>query len=166
MRSTVATTCTKHRDLAPVPARRWLRGAAAGVVGAAGLWCFPGAAAPDARAADDAVFASPSGNIVCSMTDRSASCDVAERDWSGPAVEGDPLCGLREADRVFLPVSGPAAIYCRNDTLISTEEFILGYGQSHTVGPLTCTSAPSGVTCTDADTGQFFRVSRESYELH
>ena len=166
MRSTIAITCMKHCDLPPVPARRWLRGAAVGVVGAAGLWWFLAAAAPYARAADNAVFASPSGNIVCSMSDRSASCDIFERDWTGPAVEGDPLCGLREADRVFLPVGGPAAIYCRNDTLISTEEFTLDYGQSHTVGPLTCTSAPSGTTCADVDTGHYFRVSRESYELH
>ncbi|MDY6997106.1 MAG: hypothetical protein SW019_10945 [Actinomycetota bacterium] len=139
------------------------RGAAAG---AAAVWTVMIVVAPPAPADDNAVFASPSGNIVCMMTVRSASCDVADHDWTGPPVEGDPLCGLQEADRVFLMVNGPAEIHCRNDTLISTEEFTLDYGQSHTVGPLACTSAPSGITCSDTDTGHYFRVSRESYELH
>lgn len=155
-----------HSHMGSGPSSRWSRGAAAVAVWAVGLCCLLAVAAPHARAADNAVFASPSGNIVCSMTDRSASCDVAEHDWTGPPVEGDPLCGLREADRVLLPLSGPAGIFCRNDTLISTQEFTLDYGQSHSVGPLTCTSAPSGITCTNANTGHYFRVSRESYELH
>lgn len=41
----------------------------------------------------------------------------------------------------------------------------LDYGQSHTVGAITCDSEPSGVTCTDSSTGHYFRVSRESYQL-
>lgn len=136
------------------------------MIGAAGIFFGFAPATPIAGAADNAVFASPSGNIVCSMTNRSASCDIAKRDWTGPPVQGDPLCGLGEADRVVLPVGGPAAIYCRNDTLITSEDFTLDYGQSQTVGPLTCRSEPSGMRCTDANTGHYFRVSRESYELH
>jgi hypothetical protein len=38
-------------------------------------------------------------------------------------------------------------------------------GQTHTVGSMTCASDPAVVTCTDADTGHFFRVSRDSYQL-
>jgi len=41
----------------------------------------------------------------------------------------------------------------------------LDYGQSESLGPMTCVSETSGVTCTDTVTGHFFRVSRETYEL-
>jgi hypothetical protein len=41
----------------------------------------------------------------------------------------------------------------------------LDYGQTKSVGVMTCASEPSGVTCTDTSTGHFFRVSRDSYEL-
>ena len=41
----------------------------------------------------------------------------------------------------------------------------LAYGQTHTVGTITCASGPSGVTCTDSSTGHFFQVSREAYTL-
>jgi hypothetical protein len=42
---------------------------------------------------------------------------------------------------------------------------VLGYGQTHSIGTITCDSEPSGVTCTDGSTGHFFRTSRESYQL-
>lgn len=41
----------------------------------------------------------------------------------------------------------------------------LAYGQTRSIGAITCSSEPSGVTCTDSGTGHFFRVSRDSYEL-
>jgi hypothetical protein len=39
------------------------------------------------------------------------------------------------------------------------------YGQTRSVGPITCDSETSGMTCTDNTTGHFFRVSRDSYQL-
>jgi hypothetical protein len=40
----------------------------------------------------------------------------------------------------------------------------LDYGQTHSVGAMTCESEPSGMTCTDTSSGHYFRVSQESYE--
>jgi hypothetical protein len=39
----------------------------------------------------------------------------------------------------------------------------LAYGQTRSLGALTCDSEPSGMTCTDGSTGHFFRISRDSY---
>ena len=39
------------------------------------------------------------------------------------------------------------------------------YGQKRSIGANTCGSEPSGMTCTDASTGHFFRMSSESYDL-
>jgi hypothetical protein len=41
----------------------------------------------------------------------------------------------------------------------------LGYGQTHTVGVMTCDSEPAGVTCTDTGALHNFRMSRDSYQL-
>jgi hypothetical protein len=41
----------------------------------------------------------------------------------------------------------------------------LGYGQTRSAGGITCDSEPSSVTCADAGSGHYFRVSRDSYEL-
>jgi hypothetical protein len=42
---------------------------------------------------------------------------------------------------------------------------MLGYGQTRSLGAITCDSETSGITCTDTSSGQFFRVSRDSYQL-
>jgi hypothetical protein len=41
----------------------------------------------------------------------------------------------------------------------------LDYGQTRSIGVMTCDSEPSGVTCTDNSSGYYFRVSHESYQL-
>jgi hypothetical protein len=41
----------------------------------------------------------------------------------------------------------------------------LDYGQTRTLGSISCESEPSGVTCSDSSTGHFFRISRDSYQL-
>ena len=42
---------------------------------------------------------------------------------------------------------------------------ILNYGQTLANGSITCKSEQAGITCTDATTGHFFRIARESYQL-
>jgi hypothetical protein len=41
----------------------------------------------------------------------------------------------------------------------------LGYGQTGSLGVITCTSEPFGITCTNTATGHFFRLSNESYDV-
>jgi hypothetical protein len=41
----------------------------------------------------------------------------------------------------------------------------VNYDQPLSAGVITCSSEQAAVKCTDASTGHFFRVSRESYEL-
>jgi hypothetical protein len=123
-------------------------------------------------------FVSPSGNIACQMDQRAdgtadAWCKIQEHTWvepeSGdcevgylpgaigePAPElqlsqGDAPCLGFVMSQIFF--SGPYA------------PATLDYGQSHTVGTITCHSGPSAVTCTDSSTDHFFRISRDSYQL-
>jgi hypothetical protein len=41
----------------------------------------------------------------------------------------------------------------------------LAYGSAQTLGPITCDSAATAVTCTDTGSGHFFLVSRDRYEV-
>jgi Family of unknown function (DUF6636) len=47
------------------------------------------------------------------------------------------------------------------DTVAVPGANVLGYGKSLRVGPFTCTSRPSGLTCKSRSSGHGFKVSRE-----
>jgi hypothetical protein len=124
-------------------------------------------------------FLTPSGNIACHMDDRSdgtgyAWCKVRDHTWALPAsgycqagylpgAIGEPGDDDLQLSQGNAPCLGfvMSQIFFTGEYAPST----LGYGQTHTVGTITCESASSGVTCTDTSTGHFFRVSRESYQL-
>jgi hypothetical protein len=139
----------------------WLSAAAATI----------GLAAP-AHADTYNYFQSPSGNIACEMIGAddgagSAVCKLKDHAWVAPPPAGGD-CEYSGYDlKLFqgnLPCAGvwPSQIFL-------LEQYgglqTLSYGQTHTVGTITCGSEPSGVTCTDSSTGHFFRVSQESYQL-
>ena len=123
-------------------------------------------------------FLTPSGNIGCNMETHAEGwayvwCRLRDETWvepqdavcavgnvPGSTGEPAPYLQLRQGESPCLGFvmsqlffSGPYA------------PPTLAYGQTHTVGTITCGSAPSGVTCSDTSTGRFFRVSRESYEV-
>ncbi len=122
-----------------------------------------------AHADDYYHFQSPSGNIYCDMaafsgTPPSVACEIVERDWTAPPRPPD--CDAGWGDRIGLIQGSAPGLGCHSDTTRDPRLPILAYGDSRTVASLTCTSAPNGMTCTDASTGHYFRMSRESYELH
>jgi hypothetical protein len=113
-----------------------------------------------------ASFRSPSGNINCMMFtsggDIGARCEVVEHTWVAPPRSPD--CHLNWGDRVHLTQGGDAGFNCYGQEFPPVNE-TLAYGQTRTLGTLTCDSEYSGMTCTDASTDHYFRVSRDNYEL-
>jgi hypothetical protein len=122
-----------------------------------------------AQAADSFYqFQSPSGNIICGIgfinNSGFALCEIGNHTWVAPPR---PLsCEGGWGDRIGMDEGSAPALNCHTDTLRGTAPPTLPYGTSRAAGQINCDSAPSGVTCTDAGTGHFFRISRESYELH
>lgn len=132
--------------------------------------------------ADDTryTFLSPSGNIGCEMNDDAggriyAVCKTQDPTWAAPPSEycqqaevpgatGGPGSDL-QLGQGKTPCVGPSMnqFFFPPDPLANHPT--LGYGQTHSIGSITCDSEPSGVTCTDASTGHFFRVSRDSYQV-
>jgi hypothetical protein len=113
-------------------------------------------------------FQSPSGNIECAMGSLGnkafASCEITDHMWQAPPRPD--RCEGTWGDRFALDQGVPASLVCSSDTLRSNGLPTLSYGSTWPVNPITCDSEPTGMTCTDASTGHYFRVSRESYELH
>jgi hypothetical protein len=116
-------------------------------------------------------FQSPSGNILCTMYtpvggDRPlAYCEIANHTWAAPA-QSSYGCPLAPSANQFSISQGETAVFaCMTQHLAAGTEQILDYGQSRSVGLVTCASETSSVTCTDTGTGHFFRVSHDSYEL-
>jgi hypothetical protein len=115
-------------------------------------------------------FQSPSGSIVCFMNNDGAPalngvlCYVANHTY--PLPQGDVDCSAANAWGHFLLNQGePSAAECADQVNGLAHAPALDYGQTRSIGPITCDSEPSGVTCTDSSTGHFFRVSQESYQL-
>jgi hypothetical protein len=113
-------------------------------------------------------FQTPSGNIRCNMFTSpgdgrsSARCEVVDHNWVAPPRE--PQCHLNWGDRFALPEGGAGAFDCYGQPLPPAES-TLGYGQTRSVGRLTCKSEPAAMTCTDTSTGHYFRVARETYAI-
>lgn len=132
-----------------------------------------------AQAAEGSVtFSSPSGNIRCAMNlDSTApatvNCQLENTTYDVPAGQahddsGAPCPGNSGSGRDLRLVQGqPGFIRCSYAALNGGygEWPTLAYGDSASVGAITCDSAPMAVTCTDATTGHYFRVSRDFYEL-
>jgi hypothetical protein len=124
-------------------------------------------------AGSDYTFQSPSGNIECWIyrTDAGtagAGCDVGAVTYVPPTPHpGDqtPRPCYGGIIRFTLTAAGTAG-YCQDISDLHRPGIpTLGYGQTRSVGTITCDSEPTGVTCTDSSSGHFFRVSRGSYEL-
>jgi hypothetical protein len=120
-----------------------------------------------ARAGVPPSFQSPSGNILCWMTDDAATCRVINHTYALPPQGDCTLPGW--GNSFFLDQGKPPFLTCDSDPPGTYNGMrthtTLDYGQTQSMGPFTCDSEQSGVTCTDSSTGHFFRVSSDSYQL-
>jgi hypothetical protein len=112
-------------------------------------------------------FQSPSANLFCIAVKRdgiaTAQCETLERDWQRPPRPD--WCQLSYGRRIGLEQGQPAVFICHGDTVVDYKYPVLDYGKSQSVGPITCVSQMTGMTCTDTGTGHYFTISRDSYSL-
>ena len=123
-------------------------------------------------------FLSPSQNIGCQMDTRAdgrayAWCKIQDHAWVEPA-SGDceqkylpGAIGEPAPDLQLSQGEAPCLGFVMSQLFFSGPYTppTLDYGQTQTVGSITCASDPAGVTCTDTSTRHYFRVSRDSYQL-
>lgn len=112
-------------------------------------------------------FISPSGNIACMLgdgLDGGVACDINEHTYAVPPRPAN--CPLSWGDRFQLIPGRAPTMICHGDTVRNPgNEQTLSYGQTVSMGTITCDSETAGMTCTDSATGHFFRVARDSYDM-
>ncbi len=89
-------------------------------------------------------------------------CDVSERDWEPPSKPKS--CKLDYGQGISLDAGAAPEFVCAGDTALGGGD-PLPYGQSIASGLLRCESAESGMSCSDAETGRGFTISKQAYEL-
>jgi hypothetical protein len=117
--------------------------------------------------ADDLLFfRSPTGNINCLIATgdyAAARCDMIELtvNFTTPP----PDCDLDWGHAFSI---GPAApkgqLACVGDTVIEQTAITLDYGETLSLGDLSCTSAKTGMTCTNP-AGHGFTISKAKQTL-
>ncbi len=112
-------------------------------------------------------FQTPSGNILCWVADDAATCRIIDYTYASSPAEACSSPGWPNG--FSLDAGNPAALRCDTEPPGTYSGLrahtTLDYGQTRSVGVMTCASEASAVTCTDSSTGHFFRVSRDSYQL-
>jgi hypothetical protein len=112
-------------------------------------------------------FQSPSGNVHCDSLrgadgNAGVECDVETAAYGVPPGTCR-LRGLVASQFLLGQGDGRPDVGCVPPSNPPWQT--LDHGQTRSLGPITCTSEPSGMTCTDASTGHFFRVSQDSYQV-
>jgi hypothetical protein len=123
-------------------------------------------------------FASPLGNIRCILNGQDARlplamCQIGDHTYAvAPGLardqNGGPCPPGSDLGRDFRLDQGQTAYVTCTYSAIGSGFGVwppLAYGQTRSLGAITCDSQPAGITCTDSGTGHFFRVSPESYQL-
>jgi len=118
-------------------------------------------ASSSATSNEPVAFASPTGNIACTMSVDGVTCTIASYTYAPPVVAGctevtGHVIGLSADGVAFQCVSGPAPAVAGDDVPV------LDYGLTTSVGDYTCRSATDGVQCTDAS-GTGFQLARATW---
>ena len=108
-------------------------------------------------------FASPSGNIECTIDADRARCVIASFDYTPPERPED--CQMDNWGSVVVANGEGAGFSCREAPASSGPARVLGYGESISASGMTCTSAEDGMTCTADDTGVGFTMRRASVDF-
>ena len=138
---------------------------------------------------DRAAFALPSGNVVCTLNERTAVCEILDL-GSAPqpehlVVDGIGACTAQEANAIMLN-QDRGAWTCLDSSLVrqatvgqggwwvkevdgvttkigKSTVAVLPYGSSVSVGPVSCSAAEDSITCSSSTLGKEFTLSRTGY---
>jgi len=106
-------------------------------------------------------FLSPSQNIGCYIFIagvNSAQCTIAHYNWDEPGPDC-PNGAVVQVDSA----GTPSFLNCAAYPPSPDSSRILSYQHSVTNGQFTCTSAETGISCTNQNTGTGFTLSREAF---
>ena len=100
-------------------------------------------------------FSSPSGNIVCFLSDDQATCKIAQNSWEGTAYQ---TCRGDEGVGVLSLKGNRAEASCV--ALDLAQAPVLAYGEYAKNGQIACTSTMDGISCWNQVNGKSFALAR------
>jgi hypothetical protein len=120
-----------------------------------------------AAAADYIEFRSPTGNINCAIysdpSGATARCDLSEL---VPSYTKRPAgCEFDWGSSFAVDSKGKGYLACVSDAVAGPGSTVLRYGNSVSLGGISCVSAETGMTCTNAK-GRGFSVSKAQQKLY
>ncbi len=118
--------------------------------------------------ADDYLgFQSPTGNIHCAMYifDGSAEARCDLRDYVPSYTKRPAGCDLDWGMAFAVGASGKGVLACVGDTVQDPGNAVLPYGEAVSLGGISCVSAKTGMTCTNAD-GHGFSVAKAKQRVY
>jgi hypothetical protein len=118
--------------------------------------------------ADDYIgFQSPTGNIQCGIyrSDQMASarCDLMELVQSYTKEPAD--CEFDWGRSFAVDDQGKGYVACVSDAVGDLSNPVLGYGEAVSLGGISCVSAKTGMTCTNAE-GHGFTVAKAKQKVY
>lgn len=118
--------------------------------------------------ADDYVgFQSPTGNIHCGIYawegTAGVRCDL--RELTPTYTYQPPGCEYDWGSSFAVEKTGKGYLACVSDTVRDPGNPVLPYGQAISLGGISCVSAKTGMTCTNAD-GHGFSVAKAKQRLY
>lgn len=123
-------------------------------------------AATPALADDYIGFQSPTGNIHCAIYtwdgEAEARCDL--RDYTPSYTRRPEGCDLDWGMAFAVRALGPGVLACVGDTVRDPRNPVLPYGEAVSMGGISCVSARTGMTCTNA-AGHGFSVAKAKQRL-
>lgn len=116
-------------------------------------------------AADNYVaFQSPTGNIHCAIHEKAGTevnCDM--RDYAASYTLPVGCDGLTTVFSAW-DFSLKGGLSCTDANLLQSDNPVLAYGEAISFGGISCVSAKTGMTCTNA-AGHGFSIARASQKL-
>ena len=111
-------------------------------------------------------FQSPTGNIHCAMYvfdgTAEARCDL--REYTPSYTKRPAGCDLDWGMAFAVGASGRGVLACVGDTVQDPGNPVLTYGEAVSLGGISCVSAKTGMTCTNAE-GHGFSVAKAKQKL-
>jgi hypothetical protein len=111
-------------------------------------------------------FQSPTGNIHCAISSfdglTEARCDL--REYTPSYTRRPAGCELDWGMAFAVGASGKGVLACVGDTVQDPRNPVLPYGEAMSFGGISCVSAQTGITCTNAE-GHGFSVARAKQRL-
>lgn len=111
-------------------------------------------------------FRSPTGNIHCGLYQweggTSVRCDVMELVPS--YTQAPPGCDYDWGRSFAVDARGKGYLACVSDAVADPANPVLPYGEAVSLGGISCVSAKTGMTCTNAE-GHGFSVARAKQRL-